>query len=178
MHQGHCQKKMKQNSDFFYANFSCNVYTYASNLSSLRKKLSRHATTSWYWCFCPRKGSGGKKPGKIELDLKKKAAKLSSRIKQSWMTSLTVDESEKYFYHMKYLHRFYMSSRYLDFTRTALYHSQFKITVISLILGGFGALANACKSICMYCTSEFAHLSSMCVLRCLSSDWLLLRIKN
>lgn len=106
------------------------VMFFASNLSSLRKKLSRHATTSWYWCFCPRKGGG-----ESSLIWKKKAANSSSRITNSWMTSLTVDESEKYFYHMKYLHRFYMSSRYLDFTRTAFYHSQFKITVISLILG-------------------------------------------
>lgn len=84
--------------------------------------------------FPQEKEGGG--PGKIELDLKKKkAAKSSSRITKSWMTSLTVDESEKYSYHMKYLHRFYMSSRYLDFSRTAFYHSQFKITVISLILG-------------------------------------------
>lgn len=47
----------------------------------------------------PKKREGGKNPGKIELDLKKKkkAANLSSRIPRSWMTSLTVDDSEKYF---------------------------------------------------------------------------------
>lgn len=86
------------------------VMFFASNLSSLRKKIKSTCDNELVLMFLPKKKKGG-------------------------MTSLTVDESEKYFYHMKYLHRFYMSSRYLDFTRTAFYHSQFKITIISLILG-------------------------------------------